>query len=168
MKNRATGVDVLTLSATPIPRTLQLSLSGLRDISVIRSPPEGRTPVEVLVCAETVLSESTDSTVERVSSTDKMIRAALLRELGRGGQVFVVVPFIRDVRHTSDRLGKLLPTGARILEAHGQHADLESRVERFLNKEVCGSALTSAPLVNSFSVNMFWSVGGGACGDDYY
>jgi transcription-repair coupling factor (superfamily II helicase) len=140
MKSRATGV--LTLSATPIPRTLQLSLSGLRDISVIQSPPEGRTPVEVHVRAETVMSESTDTTAEGVSSTDEVIRTALTRELSRGGQVFVVVPYIRDVGHTCARLRQLLPPDARILEAHGQHADLENRVERFLNKEVRCCALT--------------------------
>jgi transcription-repair coupling factor (superfamily II helicase) len=138
MKSRATGVDVLTLSATPIPRTLQLSLSGLRDISVIQSPPEGRTPVEVHVRAETLLLETSDTAPDTAdtASTDDVIRTALIRELSRGGQVFLVVPYIRDVQPTCERLRGLLPAGARILEAHGQHADLENRVEQFLNKEV--------------------------------
>jgi transcription-repair coupling factor (superfamily II helicase) len=81
------GTDVLTLSATPIPRTLQMSMANLRDLSLMNTAPVGRREVNVSVSDE----------------DNVMIKNAIVAELKRGGQVFVVVPFVRDVGPTHDR-----------------------------------------------------------------
>ena len=81
------GTDVLTLSATPIPRTLQMSMANLRDLSLMNTAPVGRREVNVSVSDE----------------DNRVIRNAIVDELKRGGQVFVVVPFVRDVGPTHDR-----------------------------------------------------------------
>jgi transcription-repair coupling factor (superfamily II helicase) len=98
------GVDILTLTATPIPRTLQMSLSGLRDISRMDSPPTGRK--EVIVDFGPFDGEAA--------------RQAIEFEMARGGQCFVVVPHIADIAGTCETLAELCPS-ARIIEAHGQH-----------------------------------------------
>ena len=118
LKITTSGVDVLTLSATPIPRTLQISLSGLRDLSLMNSPPSGRLEVKVKVGDD----------------SDQTLRAAIRTEQARKGQVFVVVPFVRDVAPTKNRLLALLP-GLRIIEAHGRHNDLEDRIDAFAAQE---------------------------------
>ena len=114
LKAVSSGTDVLTLSATPIPRTLQMSLSGLRDLSLMNSPPKGRKEVNVTVGQE----------------DPAVMRDAISREVARGGQVFAVVPFVRDVGPTAARLEELVP-GLRVIEAHGQHDDLEDRIDAF-------------------------------------
>ena len=81
------GTDVLTLSATPIPRTLQMSMANLRDLSLMNTAPVGRREVNVSVSDE----------------DNNVIRSAIVEELKRGGQVFVVVPFVRDVGPTHER-----------------------------------------------------------------
>jgi transcription-repair coupling factor (superfamily II helicase) len=96
-------VDVLALSATPIPRTLQMSLAGLRDISVIETPPEGRRPVRTYVGPY----------------DEGLVKKALSRELERGGQAFVLHNRIDSLFEVAERLRALVP-GARFLEAHGQ------------------------------------------------
>ncbi|KAJ1430859.1 P-loop containing nucleoside triphosphate hydrolase protein, partial [Ochromonadaceae sp. CCMP2298] len=115
LKTTASGADVLTLSATPIPRTLQMSLSGLRDFSMMRSPPKGRREVQVFVGPEGGVVE-------------------MVREIKRGGQVFVVVPFVKMVAETTERLQALIP-GVRVIEAHGRHEDLEDRIDAFVKQE---------------------------------
>lgn len=149
------ALDVLTLSATPIPRTLQLSLTGMRDFSVMRTAPAGRLPVRVHMSAESrpgseraAVSKSRPSSLESKKrddmlqvappsqNTDALIKGAIEQELARDGLVFVVVPFIRDVPEVTARVQRLVP-GVRVLEAHGGLADMEERVERFLNREVC-------------------------------
>ena len=112
------GIDVLTLSATPIPRTLQISLSGLRDLSLMNSPPTGRKEVKVRV------GPDLDSTIVN----------AIEQERARSGQVFVVVPFVKDVAPTTNRLLHRIP-GLRVIEAHGRHTDLEDRIDRFSSRE---------------------------------
>ena len=107
-KQLRTKVDVLTLSATPIPRTLHMSLSGIRDMSTINTPPKERLPVH------TVLSEF----------DEVLVRHAVQRELDRNGQVFVVNDKIRGLHYLSDRIQHLVPT-ARILVAHGQMPERE-------------------------------------------
>jgi len=96
-------VDVLSLSATPIPRTLQMSLAGLRDISVIETPPEGRRPVRTYVGPY----------------DEDLVGKAIRRELEREGQAFVLHNRIDSLPETAERLRALVP-GARFLEAHGQ------------------------------------------------
>ncbi len=99
-------VDVLTLSATPIPRTLHMSLLGLREISMIRTPPVDRLAVRTYIT--------------RIS--DAVIEEGVTRELARGGQVFYVVPRILGIEEHANRVRQLVPN-ARVLVAHGQVPD---------------------------------------------
>lgn len=102
-KKLRSRVDVLTLTATPIPRTLYMSLTGVRDISMIQTPPEERLPV-----------------ITHVGGFDeKLIRAAILRELERGGQAFVVHNRVRTIESLLARLESIVPE-ARIVIGHGQ------------------------------------------------
>ncbi len=103
MKQLRAQVDVLTLSATPIPRTLHMSLSGIRDMSTINTPPKERLPIH------TVLSEF----------DEVLIRHAVQRELDRNGQIFVVNDKVRGLGYLADRIQHLVPT-ARVVTAHGQ------------------------------------------------
>ena len=113
-------VDVLALSATPIPRTLQMSLAGLRDISVIETPPEGRRPVRTYVGPY----------------DEDLIRKAISREVERGGQAFFLHNRIDSLPETTERLRALVP-GARFVEAHGQMDEhqLEETMLGFLRGE---------------------------------
>ncbi len=102
-KKLRTQVDVLTLTATPIPRTMQMALGGVRDISMIQTPPEERLPV-----------------ITHVGPSDrKLIRAAVTRELERGGQVFFVHNRVRTIQTVRDQLEGIVPE-ARVVVAHGQ------------------------------------------------
>src|SRR5438094_1806283 len=101
-------VDVLSMSATPIPRTLQMSLAGLRDISVIETPPEGRRPVR------TYVGEYDEDLVKR----------AVERELARGGQIFFLHNRVETIEETAERLRALCP-GVRFAVAHGQMGERE-------------------------------------------
>ncbi|MBE6446309.1 MAG: transcription-repair coupling factor [Alphaproteobacteria bacterium] len=103
LKEMQTGVHVLTLTATPIPRTLQLSLSGVRDLSVIATPPVDRLAVKTYV----------------MSFDPVVMKEAILRENFRGGQTFVVVPRISDMDDVYDDLKILLPD-LKMVKAHGQ------------------------------------------------
>jgi transcription-repair coupling factor (superfamily II helicase) len=114
-------VDVLALSATPIPRTLQMSLAGLRDISVIETPPEGRRPVRTYVGPY----------------DEDLVRKAVQREVEREGQAFVLHNRIDSLPETTERLRALVP-GARFLEAHGQME--ESRLEETMLAFLRGEA----------------------------
>ncbi len=103
IKNMKRQVDVLTLSATPIPRTLHMSMTGIRDMSVLETPPEDRIPVQ------TVVTEYSDA----------LIRDAILRETGRGGQVYFLYNRVRSIHTFYERLRTLVPE-AHIGVAHGQ------------------------------------------------
>ncbi|MBQ6514403.1 MAG: transcription-repair coupling factor [Clostridia bacterium] len=103
IKNMKRQVDVLTLSATPIPRTLHMSMTGIRDMSVLETPPEERIPVQ------TVVTEYNDA----------LIRDAILREVSRGGQVYFLYNRVRSIASFYERLRQLVPE-ARIGVAHGQ------------------------------------------------
>ena len=96
-------IDVLTLTATPIPRTLNLSMSGIRDISVIETPPDARYPVQTFVLVY----------------TDGLVTDAVTRELSRGGQVYIVNNRVRSIEQYAEHLRELLPE-ATVLVAHGQ------------------------------------------------
>ncbi|HWR04807.1 MAG TPA: transcription-repair coupling factor [Humidesulfovibrio sp.] len=115
------NIDVLTLTATPIPRTLQLSLSGIRGLSVIETPPEDRKPVETAL-------------VER---DDTLLGNVLARELERGGQVFWVYNRVEGLEQVAEYVRKLAP-GARVGMAHGQMSEraLEDAMHGFWHKEL--------------------------------
>ncbi|MCL2061460.1 MAG: transcription-repair coupling factor [Firmicutes bacterium] len=98
------GVNVLTLSATPIPRTLHLSLSGIRDISLLDTPPENRLPVKTYV----------------TEYSDGLLYDAVSRELNRGGQVFIVYNRVADIDRFAARVKSIIDPGASIAVAHGQ------------------------------------------------
>lgn len=120
MKKIKENVDVLTLSATPIPRTLQLSLTGIRDMSLLEEPPEERYP-----------------TISYVMETDPVVlRDAIRRELDRNGQVYVVHNRVHDIHFAYERLQVLVPE-ARIVVAHGQMSirELENVMEQFVSGE---------------------------------
>ncbi|EKQ55981.1 MULTISPECIES: transcription-repair coupling factor [unclassified Clostridium] len=114
------NVDVLTLSATPIPRTLHMSLSGVRDISVIETPPEERYPVQTYV----------------VEQNDQLIRDAILREIGRGGQVYFVYNRVEDIERMAKYVQALVPE-SKVGVAHGQMAErqLEKEMYDFMSEE---------------------------------
>ena len=103
IKNLKRQVDVLTLSATPIPRTLHMSMTGIRDMSVLETPPEERIPVQTQV----------------IEYSDAVIRDAILREISRGGQVYFLYNRVRSIESFYSRLRALVPE-ARIGVAHGQ------------------------------------------------
>ena len=103
LKKLRREVDVLTLSATPIPRTLNLALAGVRDLSLIETPPEDRLPIQTRVA----------------EASAGLVRDAVLRELDRGGQVFFVHNRVETIEAQADQLRALLP-GVRIAVGHGQ------------------------------------------------
>src|SRR5579884_3545543 len=125
-------VDVIAMSATPIPRTLQMSLAGVRDISVIETPPEGRRPIKTYVG----------------EYDEELVKQALQREHDRGGQAFFMHNRVETIDETAERLRALCP-GMRFEVAHGQldERTLEERMLRFLRGEadvlVCTSIIES-------------------------
>ncbi len=114
------NVDTLTLSATPIPRTLHMSLTGIRDISVINTPPTTRIPVQVFVLEE----------------SEALIRDAVIKELSRDGQTFVLFNRVEGISAFSETIAQLIPE-AKVVFAHGQmkEKDLEERILAFYKKE---------------------------------
>ncbi|WP_372995167.1 transcription-repair coupling factor [Lutispora sp.] len=120
IKQMKGNVDVLTLTATPIPRTLHMSLIGIRDISVIEEPPEERYPVQTYV----------------MEYNDEIIRDAILREVNRGGQIYFLYNRVRSINRMADKLRALVPE-ARIGVAHGQMDErlLENTMLDFYNGE---------------------------------
>ncbi len=131
-KRLRTLVDVLTLSATPIPRTLYLALTGARDMSTIQTPPHDRLPVETIV----------------TQFDERTIRDAINRELARGGQVFFLHNRVMTIHDMADRLKKLCPN-ARIVVGHGQmnSDDLEEVMTKFVNGEA--DVLLSTTIIES-------------------
>jgi transcription-repair coupling factor (superfamily II helicase) len=144
IKSLRTQVDVLTLSATPIPRTLYMALSGVREMSLITTPPPSRRPIQT-----------------HLSPFDpEMVRSAIRQELDRGGQIFYVVPRVEGIEDISARIREMVP-GARIAIAHGQmpEADLEATMLTFSNGEaevlVCTTIIESGldiPRVNTILI----------------
>ncbi|MFQ5860865.1 MAG: transcription-repair coupling factor, partial [Dehalococcoidia bacterium] len=121
LKQMRREVDVLTLSATPIPRTLYMALSGIRDMSTMETPPEERLPVK------THVSEY----------SDEVVKEAILRELDRGGQVFLVHNRVHTIREAAARVQYLVPQ-ARVAVAHGQmpEEELENTMLAFTSGQV--------------------------------
>ncbi|CAN8064658.1 unnamed protein product [Agarophyton chilense] len=143
IRERYKDVDTLSLSATPIPRTLHLALTGLRDTSLLREAPEGRKPIATCVC-------------QRGAGP---VRRAISVEMRRGGQVFFVVPRVDGIDSTAEWLRQLFPT-LRVLVAHGQMSDVEHRVWDFASGKydvlVCTTIIENGinmPDVNTIVVN---------------
>ncbi len=113
IKSLRKEVDVLTLSATPIPRTLHLSLVGIRDLSVIETPPEARLPIQTRIAED----------------DDALVRDAINREIDRGGQVFFVHNRVENIEAVAERVRRLVPR-ARVAIGHGQMA--EGMLERVM------------------------------------
>ncbi|MBV6624089.1 MAG: transcription-repair coupling factor [Rivularia sp. (in: Bacteria)] len=144
IKSLKTQVDVLTLSATPIPRTLYMSLSGIREMSLITTPPPSRRPIQ------THLSPM----------NPEAIRTAIRQELDRGGQVFYVVPRVEGIEEKSAFIREMIPS-ARIAIAHGQMeaSELESIMLSFSSGEaeilICTTIIESGldiPRVNTILI----------------
>ena len=120
LKQLKTNVDVLTLTATPIPRTLHMSMLGVRDLSVIETPPANRFPVQTYV----------------MEHNFALVREAIEREMARGGQVFYLYNRVEDMTRKVDEIKQLVPE-ARVGFAHGQMGEsaLESVILSFLEGE---------------------------------
>ncbi len=121
IKKMRENIDVLTLSATPIPRTLHMSLVGIRDMSVLEEAPVERVPIQTYV----------------MEYHDEMVREAIKREMGRGGQVYYVYNRVKNIDEVADRIAKLVPE-ANVAYAHGQMSErkLESIMLDFINGEI--------------------------------
>ncbi|HSF83797.1 MAG TPA: transcription-repair coupling factor [Anaerolineales bacterium] len=132
LKKLRTEVDVLTLTATPIPRTLYMALTGVRDISTINTPPEERLPIVTHVGPY----------------SPRLVRQAILRELERGGQVFFVHNRVQTIGAMRNHLAQLIPE-ARVTIAHGQmlESELSERMKQFSNGEV--DVLLSTSIIES-------------------
>lgn len=144
IKSLKTQVDVLTLSATPIPRTLYMSLSGVREMSLITTPPPSRRPIKTHLAPY----------------DPEVVRTAIRQELDRGGQIFYVVPRVEGIEETAGRLREMVPS-ARIGIAHGQmqEGELEATMLTFSNGEaeilVCTTIIESGldiPRVNTILI----------------
>ncbi len=121
IKQLKTNVDVLTLTATPIPRTLHMSLIGIRDMSVLEEPPMDRIPIQTYV----------------MEFNEEMVREAIHRELAREGQVYYVYNKVRDIAEVTTRIQALVPD-ANVAFAHGQmkETELERIMYDFINGEI--------------------------------
>jgi transcription-repair coupling factor (superfamily II helicase) len=138
-------VDVMTLTATPIPRTLQMAVSGIRDLSLIQTPPENRLSIRTFV----------------IRYDDEVIREAILREFDRGGQVFFVHHRVQNIHTVANHLKRLIPE-ASLAVAHGQmrEKELEKVMLQFVRREInlliCTSIIESGldiPTANTILIN---------------
>jgi len=146
LKELRTQVDVLTLTATPIPRTLQMAMGGLREISIIATPPADRLAIRTFVCR----------------FDPEILGEALRKELGRGGQVFFVHNRVEDIGDWAEKVRAIAPPGTRIAIGHGQMADgaLEKVMVDFIDGRfdvlVCTTIIESGldiPRANTMIVN---------------
>lgn len=144
IKSLRTQVDVLTLSATPIPRTLYMALSGVREMSLITTPPPSRRPIKTHLAPY----------------DPEMVRSAIRQELDRGGQIFYVVPRVEGIEEIAARIREMVP-GVRLAIAHGQmhESELESTMLTFSEGEadvlVCTTIIESGldiPRVNTILI----------------
>jgi len=145
LKQLRKRVDVLTMSATPIPRTLNMSLAGLRDMSVIETPPRDRLAIQTVV----------------VPFSEQVIRSAIEQEMARGGQVFFVHNRVETIFTIAELIGRIVPN-ARIGVGHGQMTDkpLEDVMMKFVNHELDVLVSTTIiengidiPLANTIVIN---------------
>ena len=133
LKKLRLSTDVLALTATPIPRTLYMSLMGARDLSVINTPPQNRLPIKTIV----------------VEYDEDLVRQAILREVGRKGQVFFLHNRIEDIEKVKERLARSLPAGVRLGIGHGRMRphELEAVMGLFLKGEL--DCLISTMIIES-------------------
>lgn len=119
LKHKKTSVDVLTLSATPIPRTLHMSMSGIRDISIIATPPKDREQTQTFVC----------------EYSDSLVKDAINKELKRGGQVFIVYNRVETIYQFAAKIKEIVPN-AKVVIGHGQlkSSELEDVIFKFYNQ----------------------------------
>ncbi|HVU50709.1 MAG TPA: transcription-repair coupling factor, partial [Polyangia bacterium] len=146
LKELRTQVDVLTLTATPIPRTLQMSMGGLREISIIATPPADRLAIRTFVCR----------------FDPALLGDALAKELARGGQIFYVHNRVEDIAKEAEKLRALAPPGTRVAVGHGQmpEGELEKVMVDFVDGKhdvlVCTTIIESGldiPRANTMIVN---------------
>ena len=144
LKKMKTNVDVLTLSATPIPRTLQMSLSGMRSLSLIETPPINRYPVQTYV----------------IEQDYQIVKSAINKELSRNGQVFILFNRVDSIEDECNKIKQIVPN-ARVTFAHGRmnKDDLERQIMSFINYEydilVCTTIIETGidiPNVNTLIV----------------
>ena len=144
IKEYKVNVDVLTLTATPIPRTLQMSLVGIRSLSLIETPPINRFPVQTYVLEE----------------NDQILKDSIYKELSRNGQVFILYNHVQTIVDYDDKIGRLIPE-AKIGIAHGQmnKYDLEDTLYQFVNNKfdilVCSTIIETGidiPNVNTLII----------------
>ncbi len=132
LKQLRTDIDSLTLTATPIPRTLHMAMAGMRDLSIIDTPPEDRVPIKTYI----------------VPFDEHLVRESIIREIGRGGQVYVVHNRVQSIYSFANRLQQLIPE-VRFLVGHGQleEKDLERVMLQFFEGEadvlVCTTIIES-------------------------
>ena len=121
IKQLKTNIDVLTLTATPIPRTLHMSLIGIRDMSVLEEPPMDRVPIQTYV----------------MEYNEELVREAISRELARGGQAYFVYNRVREIADVATKIAELVPE-ANVAYAHGQmkERELEKIMYGFINGEI--------------------------------
>ncbi len=145
LKKMRKTVDVLTLTATPIPRTLNMAMSGIRDMSIINSPPEGRQAIKTAI----------------IKFDEEVIREAVLRELRRGGQVFLVHNRVQEIQNVAARVRTIVPE-AKVAIAHGQMNEeaLEKVMLSFYEGEsnllICTTIVESGldiPAANTIIIN---------------
>ena len=121
IKTIKNNVNVLSLSATPIPRTLHMAMTGIRDISTLETPPQNRLPVETYV----------------LEYSDALLKDAVSREVARGGQVFILFNRVQGIEGFYRRVTELLGDGVKVVYAHGQMKpeELEDRIQMFYDKQ---------------------------------
>ena len=132
LKQLKTNIDVLTLTATPIPRTLHMSLIGIRDMSVLEEPPMDRLPIQTYV----------------MEYNEELVREAISRELSRGGQAYYVYNRVREIADVATKIAELVPE-ASVAYAHGQmkESELENIMYRFINGEI--NVLVSTTIIET-------------------
>lgn len=121
LKKSKTDLNVLTLTATPIPRTLNMALSGIRDISLLETPPKNRLPIQNYI----------------VEYTDALLIDAIKREVNRGGQVFILYNYVETINDFAKKVSNLMDDKVKILVAHGQmaNAELDLTITKFYEKK---------------------------------
>ncbi len=121
IKQLKNNIDVLTLTATPIPRTLHMSLIGIRDMSILEEPPMDRIPIQTYV----------------MEYNEELVREAISRELARGGQAYYVYNRVKEIEDVATKIASLVPE-ANVAYAHGQmkETELENIMYRFINGEI--------------------------------
>lgn len=146
IKEYKENIDVLTLTATPIPRTLQMSLAGIRSLSLIETPPVDRYPIQTYVIEE----------------NKALVRDAIYKELARGGQIFVLYNNVAKIENKVNEIKQLVPD-SKVIFAHGQlnKVELENRMNAFINREydimVCTTIIETGIDINNVNTLIIYN-----------